>query len=751
MTDYLPLRLLRQLNGSFAVIDPRYENVEQYDIMSYCWGDLEEQAYDCEIPGVDWKVQIKRSKLNDIKSFMVASGVQYLWVDCICIKQEDEVEKSREIAKMFQYYKTARSCHILLELPEVWDPQAIVDDLKFLDHIILHMGGAAMAADAPSLSANAINRLNNWATATWKFPVQQSIVRSAAVDLGVLNCYSTCIRHVQALFCNKYFTRVWTFQEMILGKNVLMWAVDHERIARIGELATWMDLATDSKDKAYKLFEWILNSRTLNTESINAILGRIIEDKLILDDLLLQVKGISCARIDIINGGPHWWRENHKGISNIFSAVSLTPRECKNKADIFKGLLGIFSDLFTPEEIERDMSDYDIEKTSFNFFKQLSIKTDFAWTKLAISSRERGEWDWIPVVENYSGQMTTDCFAGVVQLGRLKRNGQAKTPAMVGIKGTPRKYMTISLKQKESTDTAFNFRLRGCNYGKKVKTKRLFGSEPIPTNDQSREVLQDETGKILVQCATLLGSLIDPGGGIVSYRQRLLKNLRPYWRPSDPSAKPPKWEDRCVSGTGWENPSLAFLRTHNMSVNYHLTAITNCESRLWNKSTANLICEVRVNCGCTIIAPFAFIFEGITAVQGSSLGNQTAHGDEDDRPIVNDGLGLVQIGDVGKTFNLIAFGGDVNAHSLIASRCRRTKIGKALVTTQSWPTGRALVKEEFTHGILDQMRDYGYVDSGGAGNLLISRDHVVDKYKIIGVCIDEHIMNEKGEQSVNIR
>jgi len=41
-------------------------------------------------------------------------------------------------------------------------------------------------------------------------------------------------------------------------------------------------------------------------------------------------------------------------------------------------LLGIFSGLFTPEEIDKQMSGDDIEKISFNFFKQLSTKTTYA-------------------------------------------------------------------------------------------------------------------------------------------------------------------------------------------------------------------------------------------------------------------------------------------------------------------------------------------------------------------------------------
>ena len=40
--------------------------------------------------------------------------------------------------------------------------------------------------------------------------------------------------------------------------------------------------------------------------------------------------------------------------------------------------------------MSRGESGDDMERISFNFFKQLSTKTGFAWTKLAISSGERG-------------------------------------------------------------------------------------------------------------------------------------------------------------------------------------------------------------------------------------------------------------------------------------------------------------------------------------------------------------------------
>ncbi|KAG4410984.1 hypothetical protein IFR04_015881 [Cadophora malorum] len=745
----LPLRLLSRNGDKFEVIDCRQPRspsgrIDHFDIITYTWGEKQE-PYNCGIPGVNWNVKLAQQKLEDIKRLMIKDNIQYLWVDCICLAQDDEKEMSSEIPKMYQYYKTARKCYILMDMEEVWNPQDIVDNLKFIDHILANMGGASLASEA-FLTEKLTNILSQWATTNWKFPMDYSTVRSAAIDMGVLNCYSTCINRVRSLFNNPYFTRVWTFQEMLLGKNITMYGVNKDQISCIGELNTWMDLATDSKDKAYKLHAWITTSRVLRTASVNAILRILDEDCLTLNSLQTQVRGISSARTDIINGGPSWWYENHKGVCNIFSAISITPRECEQRRDIFRGLLGVFSGLFTAAEVERDLNGDNIESISYAFFKQLSIKTGLAWTKLAISSGERGECDWIPVVANHNNPMTTDCFAAVVNLGRLKPKGLAKAFAVTGILGTPKKYMRISL---NNSDRGFQFIFRGCNAGKKVKTG-TFSSEMIPVNDHPRDVAPDETGRILVQCATMLGSIMDPGGDVVQYRRRLLHKLQPYWDISDPNAKPTGWEDRCVSGTGWENPHPHDFRVHNRSMNFRMAAITDCGSRLENESTEKISCEVIVNCGCIIIAPFSLIFEAITAVEGCSLGGTSATLEED-RIVLRDGLGLVQVGDIGRAFSLVAYGGNTDSYKAYSSSCRSTKIHKSVVPKLWWPSGRALVREEFTHGLADSMRDYGYVQTGGSGNLLICRNRPLGQYKIIGVCVDEWLENKGGEHTVTIR
>jgi hypothetical protein len=538
---------------------------------------------------------------------------------------------------------------------------------------------------------------------------------------------------------------------MLLGKNITMFGINNDGISCIGQLQNWMDLATDCKDKAYKLREWIEKSRKETPTSVQAILRIVNDDYWALSFLQVQVRGIDCAKNDILVGGPSWWHENYKGVSNVFSAICITARKSKERGDLFRGLLGVFSDLFTPTEAATELMGDNMERISFAFFKKLSTVTKFAWTKLAVSSSDRGEWDWIPMVPNHGRTlMTTDCFSGVVKLGLLGKNGQAMARAVTGITESPQQYMTIQLRRVDAS--RFGFVFHGCNCGKQTERGLFRTTEQIPPKKElPQTVVGDETGRVLVQCATILGSLMDPANNVVAYRQRLLERLRPKWRVSDPSAKSTDWIDRCVSGTDWETPDSRFFKVHNRSLNYEMVAITCCESRLHNESTANITCTVNVNCGCKIVAPFSLIFDAITAVAGSSLGGTSATLEETTgRIILCDGLGLVQVGDIDRLFSLVAFHGDVNSHPTHAKECRRVKLNESVNHNHLWPRSRALLRQG-AHDLSGLIRDYGYVDTKGSGQLLIFKKNFDRQYKIIGACVDGYMTTMGRERDVAIR
>lgn len=754
-----PLRLLTHKDGIFSLTTPRTTNpAQRYDIISYTWGDPV-APYDTKIAGVTWHVAVNENRLTEIKNFMVAAGIQYLWVDCVCINQSDDVEKAGELENMYEYYTCAEHCHILLDTDQVWDPQHTVEDLRFLGHLLTHMLGTAVA-DKAKLSDDMIERIAMWGDDNkkpWTFGMSKREVASAGLEPGVLNCFSTSTMRIRSIFQHLYFSRVWTFQEMLLGKNITMWTIDEKRVARIGEFDTWMDLATDANDRAVKLYRWIDESRELKSAGVNAILGLVAEDLLTLATLQAQVRGIHAARTDIISGGPSWWKDNHGGVANVFSAISFIERSCKYKHDIFRGLLGVFNGLFSSEEIRTQLTGEDVGAMSFVFLQRLSLRTERAWTRLVISSGDRGSWDWIPIIANHTRPLTTDCFSGVVNLGRLKPEGVASVQATTGILGAPKQIMTLTLHATPDEKKGFRFRFRGCNAGKKVKTSFL-RKEAIPVNDGCISVVRDETGRTLVQCATLLGSIIDPGGNVVEYRRRLLRKLGPWWHVSDRNAKPSNWVDRCVSGTAWADPSPGMLRAHNESAEFDMVDIIGCESRLQNETTARISCELKVECGCEIAGPFSLIMGALTAVEGGVLGGDSVTFDSDWRIILKDGLGLAQVGDVGKAFQLVAFQGEADSYSWYASRCKSTKVDdpvpekKVAEGKLFWPKARALVREDFRHDFTDVARDYGYVETG-AGNLLICRNHPVDKYRVVGVCIDgpENVRSKKESHTVTLR
>ncbi len=234
MESGIPLRLLGIETGGLFVFNSRERNVDEFDILSYRWG-AKVAPYKCGLPGVDWDVEINPLRLFDIRRLMESAGIKYLWVDSLCIRQTrrpgetDNAEKAAEIGRMQEYYKTARTCHVLLEMKEAWDSQRIGSDLKFIDHILDHMTGAALSSEA-YLTEGMVGRLSSWTEQRdWYFRMDR-----AAVDAGVLNCYAACVSHVRLLYENLYFARVWTFQEMLLGKNITMWAVNDSRVALIG-------------------------------------------------------------------------------------------------------------------------------------------------------------------------------------------------------------------------------------------------------------------------------------------------------------------------------------------------------------------------------------------------------------------------------------------------------------------------------------------------------------------------------------
>ncbi|PVH68043.1 HET-domain-containing protein [Cadophora sp. DSE1049] len=83
-------------------------NWTQYAILSYCWGGpqsvtLRDDTHRSLLQGIDL-TQLGKT-IQDAIKVCNAVGIQYLWVDALCIKQDSPSDKDHEISRMGSYFK----------------------------------------------------------------------------------------------------------------------------------------------------------------------------------------------------------------------------------------------------------------------------------------------------------------------------------------------------------------------------------------------------------------------------------------------------------------------------------------------------------------------------------------------------------------------------------------------------------------------------------------------------------------------
>lgn len=118
----LPTRVLRimpQRSSSPRVhlyVSPEVGVLGRYACLSYCWGRRSSQPVELtkdnmqnlQTNGLD--VNTLPLTLKDAVLTTQCLGLQYLWIDALCIIQDDEEDKKREIARMGSIYSNCTVC-----------------------------------------------------------------------------------------------------------------------------------------------------------------------------------------------------------------------------------------------------------------------------------------------------------------------------------------------------------------------------------------------------------------------------------------------------------------------------------------------------------------------------------------------------------------------------------------------------------------------------------------------------------------
>jgi hypothetical protein len=160
-------------DGDFSLVEYIGKSTPPYAILSHTWGaDSEEVTFKDITDGVG-KNKAGYNKIRFCSTQAASNSLQFFWVDTCCIDKSSSAELSEAINSMFSWYRNATRCYVYLT------------DVSI-------SGSTGIDSTGNDLSSQR----------TWKLAFQHT----------------------------RWFTRGWTFQELIAPTSVEFFSVEGERL-----------------------------------------------------------------------------------------------------------------------------------------------------------------------------------------------------------------------------------------------------------------------------------------------------------------------------------------------------------------------------------------------------------------------------------------------------------------------------------------------------------------------------------------
>ena len=179
ITDGTPLWLLKTFERRIA---------PKYNALSYCWGNSVKQS---PIVCNGHSIKVTSSVAGALKMISQShtQADKQVWVDALCLNQEDEHEKAVHIAQMSQIY--AEACQVIVWLGE-----------------------------ADSESDKAINSIRQILTILKsKVHHQRTLEDREVIDLGLPRKGHSTWHSIGRLLHRPWFSRLWPLQEITFAKD----------------------------------------------------------------------------------------------------------------------------------------------------------------------------------------------------------------------------------------------------------------------------------------------------------------------------------------------------------------------------------------------------------------------------------------------------------------------------------------------------------------------------------------------------
>ncbi|KAF4637006.1 hypothetical protein G7Y89_g1055 [Cudoniella acicularis] len=185
-----------------------------FTALSYSWGD---QTRRCEILLNDATTSITENLEAALRNLRLQDKLLTLWVDALCIDQNDDVEKSEQLEQMRQIYSQA------LQVTAWLGPATDNSDVAM--RWIQQYGGLASELGIGSRPELQLRYLLEMVDSHGKGHVEgkiQTFVEDLKIQLSQDSAEkSMCITALELLFKRPYWSRVWVVQELVNASNTL--------------------------------------------------------------------------------------------------------------------------------------------------------------------------------------------------------------------------------------------------------------------------------------------------------------------------------------------------------------------------------------------------------------------------------------------------------------------------------------------------------------------------------------------------
>lgn len=206
----------------FATIDLNGASLD-YEAVSYCWGPPVEgwQLYDESLRLRGVEMTIKGNLADALRRFRYQDRERRLWVDALCINQEDHAERADQVAMMAQIYaKAARTLVWLGEDSDEFDGAIIISACKAID--VNGSSFAAMSTEREKWTKQQHQALDAILEVSSAWEAGDPLITKRFNELEYLIATAA-----EAFIHRRYFTRRWILQELFTSKSAVVHCGSH--------------------------------------------------------------------------------------------------------------------------------------------------------------------------------------------------------------------------------------------------------------------------------------------------------------------------------------------------------------------------------------------------------------------------------------------------------------------------------------------------------------------------------------------